>query len=708
MTTMACPANADISTSYILARMDILATRVARAVARRRARDTDPNDRFRGLYISGQRAEELLSRQPPASRRALWDGDLVAALACLDQEAAAAEDRHEVVRLRLLGRDFGLTALDVELLLVAMAPDLEPRFEQLYGYLNDDVSRRRASIGLAFELCDAEPLQATMRGRLGAHSPLLSGQLLFIEDCDRPFLSRALRVPDRVVAHLLGSDEPDPSLLPVLAPAVPGGRGTELIAAAFRGGTSLVYVREGVHSAAKSFVAASLEQAGTPGVFVDLDHCSGGNSASLAATAAREARLCGGALVVSGLDGLRQDDATQIRQWAGVPGLVVLIGSKCWDPYWARRAPLVVEAPARSDGDRQADWARSLEGSGAPEQPLQDAVAAYRMAPEQVALAASAARQLARSRGERVSREDILQGARSQNAAGLEQLARRRGPAASWSDLVLPEGAKAALRSLSARVRHGQRVYQQWGLGGSSQIRGVTGLFTGESGTGKTMAAEVVAGSLGLDLYIIELSTVVDKYIGETEKNLDRIFVEAERVNGVLLFDEADAIFGKRSEVKDARDRYANIEVAYLLQRMEQFRGVALLTTNLRANIDDAFLRRIDMLVEFPLPDQQGRAEIWRKQLGRGVPLAPDVDIDFLANAFELSGGNIRNIVLTAAFDAAEKDTSLSMQHLVHAVASEYRKLGRLCVEPEFGSYLGAVRRQASESRRAVSAARTV
>ena len=214
---------------------------------------------------------------------------------------------------------------------------------------------------------------------------------------------------------------------------------------------------------------------------------------------------------------------------------------------------------------------------------------------------------------------DVAAGARAQNAAGLERLARRVEPRVTWSDLVLPAGVVEQLRELTGRARHRDLVLDEWGMARTSlKGRGVTALFAGDSGTGKTMSAEVIAGSLGLDLYVIDLSTIVDKYIGETEKNLDRVFTEADRVNGVLLFDEADAIFGKRSEVKDARDRYANVEVAYLLQRMEQFDGMAILTTNLRANVDEAFLRRLDAIVDFPLPeDRRPAAALGAQPLGR-------------------------------------------------------------------------------------------
>ena len=247
---------------------------------------------------------------------------------------------------------------------------------------------------------------------------------------------------------------------------------------------------------------------------------------------------------------------------------------------------------------------------------------------------------------------------------------------------------------LAVRGRRRDQVIGEWGIGARGlRGKGITALFAGDSGTGKTLAAEVVAHELGLDLYVIDLSTVIDKYIGETEKNLDRIFNEADRVNRVLLFDEADAIFGKRSEVRDARDRYANVEVAFLLQRMERFDGLAILTTNLRANLDDAFSRRIDVIVDFPMPEAEGRLALWRMHLPAPVPVAADVDLQFMADRFRLSGGNIRNVCVTAAYFAAEAEAPLSMTDLVRATEREYRKLGRLTVEDEFGPYFARMAR---------------
>ena len=372
--------------------------------------------------------------------------------------------------------------------------------------------------------------------------------------------------------------------------------------------------------------------------------------------------------------------------------MTVLHGARGWDPAWSRTVAFIVEAELPTATERRDVWLAALDGSASDEIAAAVAALPYRLAPEQVERAAEAGRLTAAASGRTLGVADVAGGARSQNAAGLDRLARRIEPRVGWADLVLPAPVVEQLGELTARARHRDRVLDEWGLAHTSlKGRGVTALFAGDSGTGKTMSAEVIAGSLGLDLYVIDLSTIVDKYIGETEKNLDRVFNEADRVNGVLLFDEADAIFGKRSEVKDARDRYANVEVAYLLQRMEVFDGMAILTTNLRANVDEAFLRRLDAIVEFSVPEVEDRRRLWERNLPAALPMADDIDTDFLARRFTLSGGNIRNVAVGAAFRAAEGERRVAMADLVRETAREYRKLGRLCVEAEFGSWFGVI-----------------
>jgi hypothetical protein len=407
--------------------------------------------------------------------------------------------------------------------------------------------------------------------------------------------------------------------------------------------------------------------------------------------AGREALLGGGGIVAGPVEALAAVSLPALRRLTTLPVPVLLAGPANWDPSWSDAVPLLCDAPVPGPGDRAAQWERELgtavvEGSAA-------ATLHFVLSPDQIGRAVRAARAAATLNGGAVTADHLRRGARAQNAAGLERLARRIGPEVGWSDLVLPTAVLAQLRGLAARARHRDRVLTDWRMRpGGGRGRGITALFAGDSGTGKTMSAEVVSGELGLDLYTVDLATVVDKYVGETEKNLERIFSEASGVNAVLLFDEADAIFGKRSEVRDAHDRYANIESAFLLQRMESFDGLAVLATNLRANLDDAFTRRLDAIVDFPTPDVPLRLALWRRCLAPPLPVAADLDLEYCARAFELSGGNIRSVAVTAAYLAAEAGGPVGMEQVIAAVHQEYRKLGRLVLEREFGPYLAMLR----------------
>ncbi|MGH3117620.1 MAG: ATP-binding protein, partial [Gaiellales bacterium] len=497
-------------------------------------------------------------------------------------------------------------------------------------------------------------------------------------------------IPDRVTSHLLGDDLADPVVESLTTPCVEAPFGpVEVLARGLRAGLRLAYVRERPGGAGSTLAASALGRAGISALALDLHRLEPGDDArEVAAAAAREARLRGGGLLAGPVDALTERGAAAVRAFAEARCPVVLMGTRGWDPNWSRHVPLIVEAPVPNVGERTTIWLNALDGDGAHGYDPGAATMQFRLAPEQVVRAALAARQQASAEDRPVVAADLQAGARAQNAAGLERLARRIEPQVGWDDLVLPPAIMGQLWELASRARHRDRVLDDWGMGTkSSKGRGITALFAGDSGTGKTMSAEVVAGDLGLELYVIDLSTVIDKYIGETEKNLDRIFAEADRVNGVLLFDEADAIFGKRSEVKDSHDRYANVEVAYLLQRMELFDGLAILTTNLRSNVDEAFTRRLDAIIDFPMPEEDDRRRLWERHLRPTLPRGPDLDLNFLAGAFKLSGGNIRNIAVAAAYLAAADDRPVVMADLIRGTEAEYRKLGHLCVEAEFGRY---------------------
>jgi hypothetical protein len=304
---------------------------------------------------------------------------------------------------------------------------------------------------------------------------------------------------------------------------------------------------------------------------------------------------------------------------------------------------------------------------------------------DQFRLSPSAIRAI--SAGPRNDANDLWELCRVHARSRLEDLAQRIDTSATWADLVLPDAQMAILREIAIQMRQRMTVYETWGFGGRSQRGlGISALFAGPSGTGKTMAAEVLANALKLDLFRIDLSQVVSKYIGETEKNLRRIFGSAERGGAILLFDEADALFGKRSEVKDSHDRYANIEVSYLLQLMEMYRGLAILTTNMRSALDTAFLRRLRFIVQFPFPDTDQRVEIWRRVFPAATPIQ-GLDYPRLAR-LNVAGGNIRNIALNSAFLAAEHGEAVQMKYLLAAARGEYAKLEKPLTDAEVAGWL--------------------
>lgn len=732
--------------------------RVRRAVADRRAVDPQPDDPYRGQYLTPEAAEDLLASPPDA---------LAAAV-----DAAHLPPPPAATRLGRLAAGHALDALDTELLLVAMAPDLDARFEPLYGYLNDDLTRRRPTVGLALQLCGLHPA-GPGRFRLAPAAPLVARGLVEITEAERPLLTRVLRVPDRVTAHLLGDDALDARLLglvrqePAAATEDGGATGTGAepvtgaVTGAFTGaftgqgadghatdgtdsatgtdtgtdtdadaavdaaagpeltrrvadavatGGGPVYLREKGGDAASVAVDA-LTATGRRALVVDLAGLlAAPDPARVRRALTTEAGLGASGIVLGPVDLLepgRPERARLLHELcaaaAGVP--LVLHGRTGWDPLWSRESPVpfvVGPAPVRV---RAAQWQRALaEAAGALGAPgaavrtpdahtLSEVAASCRLGAAQVRRAADVAVRTAAVDGRPVSAHHVRAAVRAQNGAALELLARRIEPAVGWDDLVLPDTALRQLRELSLRARHREQVLGQWGMRpGGGRGRGVIALFAGESGTGKTMSAEVVAADLGLDLYVVDLSTVVDKYVGETEKNLERIFAEASEVNAVLLFDEADAIFGRRSQVKDAHDRHANIESAYLLQRMESFDGIAVLTTNLRSNLDEAFTRRLDVIAEFPLPGEQQRLALWNTCLGTRLPRDAALDLELCARRFELSGGSIRACAVTAAYLAAESGRPLGMAQIASAVLQEYRKLGRLVVEGEFEPWLPDVR----------------
>jgi hypothetical protein len=394
----------------------------------------------------------------------------------------------------------------------------------------------------------------------------------------------------------------------------------------------------------------------------------------------REAILSRSALLLD-CDELDRSDAPHSQAAArfaeGLDGLL-FVASR--ERQRLRGRPLASLDVARPTAEEQgALWRQALGPEAARMNgQVERLVAQFRLAAPAIQSAAAELASLASRDGRAQPAEAwgdrLWEASRMHARPQLDGLAQRISSQVSWGDLVLPPAQLQTLRDVVVQVRQRTRVYDEWGFAAkSARGLGISVLFSGASGTGKTLAAEVMANELRLDLYRIDLSQVVSKYIGETEKNLRRVFDAAEDGGAVLLFDEADALFGKRSEVKDSHDRYANIEISYLLQRMESYRGLAILTTNMKSALDTAFLRRIRFTVVFPFPDAAQRAEIWQRIFPAATP-RQDLDVTRLAR-LNLAGGNIRNIALGAAFVAAEAGEPVRMPHLLRAAQIEYAKL---------------------------------
>ncbi len=594
-----------------------------------------------------------------------------------DGPSLSGEDRGLAGEDRLAGLAdvFDLDPVDVDLLTIAAAPDLDANLALAFGLLRGATVPARASVGLALELVGLPTLSGAGPARLGVGAPVRRHGLLDVSSGE-PWLLRDLWVPDRVVAHLLGVDEVDPEVAAAVIDPVPitGLDADGLLASAVEAGVPLVWVRSPLGAGGLSLAAGALASAGVGCLAVDLARVPpSADLARLVVVVTREAALRGAGLVVAHAERFAEHGPAAVFAAlveAAVP--VLAVGEKAWQPTWLSHHPLVVEAPAVSTEDRAAVWDAHL---GVADHSL----STLRLAPESIADAAQYATRLALITGTEVSVDSARAAARRVGGSMTTgaALAPRRPP--SFEDLVLPEHAGATLRRLVSWARHRDEVLADGRLvdvGGKGT--GIAALFSGSPGTGKTLAAHVIAAELGLDLYRVDLSAIVDKYIGETEKNLERVFHEAESLNVLLFFDEADALFGKRSDVKDAHDRYANQEVAYLLQRMENFDGITILATNLQGNLDPAFSRRMSFIVHFPDPDAPTRYRLWEANLAR-VETDPDdpVQVAHLARQVELAGGDIRNIVLAAAYDAIASGCAVGMRHVLAATVAEYQKLGR-------------------------------
>jgi AAA+ superfamily predicted ATPase len=540
---------------------------------------------------------------------------------------------------------------DAEVLALLATAEIDSSCRQLVAALQGDSRAGRLTLGtLAVVLPDGHP------GALTVASSAPLRRTAFVDvGSDGPWADRVVALHESVVWTLLGDESPDPDL-PV---------GLEVVdldmPSTADAGSTLVVVTGADRMRRRQ--AAFIRAVGDRFMCCNLPASDAEWSALV-----REATITGRAVVIEVGDAL---DATARRWLDRAAHLVWALSCRSAPPIDQLPTRPWTEVSAPADDPTDDEWAATF-GAGLER--------THRLTFDQM-------HRVQRSRN--AVGGDIDAAVRRLASGPLEQLTRRISPTRTWDDIVLSPDRKTLLHTVVDRYRHSNRVYDTWGFS-PNPSRGLVALFSGPSGTGKTLASEIIAGELGLDVFKLDLSSVVSKYIGETEKNLEQIFDAASAGNMVLFFDEADSLFGKRSEVKDARDRYANIEVSYLLQRLEAYDGLVVLATNFEKNVDEAFLRRIHVRVEFAMPGPEDRRAIWAANLPPTAPV-DELDLDWLAERFELSGASIRNAAIHAAFAAAANGTDITMESAVLGIAHELRKMGRLLKDKDFGDYYALV-----------------
>jgi hypothetical protein len=681
---------------------------IRREMLRLRARYELSLDEFRGLYITDERVDSLVGR------------DLQSIEFSPDYGRPATRNESDPEsRWCRLATALGLTDDERAVLLVCLAPELDPKYETLYAYLNDDVSRKHATADLAARLLarDASHRAALRRPWLPDAPLIACGAIEPIPtQRDLPRATRGVRVVPALANWLLGLPYVDERLdgaahlaavrLSLPDAAIPESARSSLARAVHwlqRRTTppSPLLVTASSASEARLIAEHLHVLAGRRPLLVDLEVVRSQRSSTHLATAIELAqRVMSIGAIVSPLDAAIDADGRTseeivpfLRQLISRSPGVVIAGS----PHvrWVEFLPDVqiveVQVPELRPTERAALWRWALEGDTPAGGPIDDEVVTaladrFALSIDRILRAVEMARTSA-SLGEdrRLTRAELFAAARAVSISDSVGTVRPIVTPFDWNDLILPVDSKQQLADIVHAIEMRARVLDDWGFAKTiATARGIKVLFAGPSGTGKTMAAGIIARTLGLELQRLELGATVSKYIGETEKNLDRAFGSARRSNAILFIDEADALFGKRSEVKDAHDRYANVEIAYLLQKMEDHDGIVILATNLAKNIDEAFSRRMQFVVEFPLPDVECRERLWRGMFPVSAPVDDSVDNAYLARQFELTGGDIRNIVLDAAFHAAQNDEAITLPHVLRAIAQQFAKTGRVPTPADF------------------------
>lgn len=653
----------------------------------------------------------------------------------LQEEWEQLAQQGQVPQLEYLFRVFGLSRFQRHCVYMSLAPELDGTYEQRFASLQE-----RRSYLPTLELClNTFPAPEEERTQLLAQ---WRGSRQVLSYFFRPDpqseqsiggLAARLKLDTRILDFLFDIMSPDPVLKDCGVIHWPGEEETVRFAlyqgflekmkgcCAGSGKEHVLFYLKGEQGAGRRTLAKQLcREEGRPLLEVNLPQLmdSVPHVDQALIPLCRETVIRNAALMLTGLERLMgegtpysagEDSEKKTRNdWKDVLRILLtqltqvtdrlfLVSEDGWDKTLScapwQKTELELDTP--NTADRMALWQQYLEGIPLDRGvELESAAIKFALNPGQIAAAAKQTKRLAAWDGvERVSEDILHRACRAQLSHNLGRMASRVNAAYTWDDLILPPVQKQMLKNACAQVEYRHRVFDQWGFGKKVAYgQGLSMLFSGPPGTGKTMAAQVIANRLGLELYKVDLAGVMSKYVGETEKQLGAVFDEVKKSQSILFFDEADAMFGKRTETKDAHDQYANVQTAYLLQKMEEYDGIIILASNFLQNFDEAFKRRLKFIIEFTLPDREHREQIWRSVLPPELPLQEDLDFDFLARSFELSGSSIKNIAVAAAFLAAEEGVPMGMAHLLTATQSEQNKTGKSVGQEELGEYYHQVR----------------
>lgn len=701
-------------------------------------------DEFSGMYVSEEEVSAYLDSQyNPNDAENLNKHKTVKSLSReierrtrqINRRQDATPHRDIPLRLLLLKDRFQLTDTQMDILLCCMAPDIDIRFERFFAYLQNDVSKKRPGIqllaGIFFDRSRHGDAVFEARRFFSPGSGLFAKNLFRLDlngNDDIPFPSLQPRVADSVIDFLLENDHLDASIretacliqprpmdryagyfdyhvniLEKLARECEENRVIQPIYIGGPDGAGKLQLVETFATLLNKRVL-SIDFISVLSMPYDLRY--------ILALLERDARLHYAILHfhLQSCDDMPGKVAG--REFAGDVlktflldnplDAVVLTGT---DNYARIKDKIgggihAFYIPMPTVQQRYELWNNLLDSADPDEDKewLNGLAVKFRFTPGRIRAVLNAVTRSTSTLEDHkkvIHLDDIYKCCREESDKGLLSYSRKIVPHYRWKDIVLPEDTMAQLKEICISIQNRTKVYFQWGFEAKFSLgKGLNILLAGPPGIGKTMSAEIIAAELGLDLYKIDLSCVISKYIGETEKNLSKIFKEAETSNCILFFDEADALFGKRTEVRDSHDRYANIEINYLLQKMDEYDGIVLMATNMRKNLDTAFTRRLHHVVEFPFPDEKYRGMIWKNAFPSETPMAQDIDYDFLAGKFKIAGGNIKNIAVNSAFLASANGGIVNMDNIILALKREYRKMGKMCSKSDFGKYYELVREE--------------